>query len=116
LLKFFKSDEFFDFVKTLFKVILFPFIFIYQGFKYFVLNFILKDRKNKLLAESFTYDLDTSKFDKILIKKNKIDKLFVIPKIFNEDLNQVYIKTEKVLANIKNIQSFLNKNIDDNGI
>jgi hypothetical protein len=29
---------------------------------------------------------------------------------------KIYIKTEKVLANIKNVQSFLNKNIDDNGI
>lgn len=116
MLKFFKTDEFFEFIKTLFKLILIPFIFIYQVVKYLFLNFILKSRKDKLLVEGFTYNLDTSEFNKILTKNHKIDNLFAIPSTFNEDLNQVSIKTEKALSNIKDLQSFLNKDIENNGI
>jgi hypothetical protein len=91
-------------------------IFIYHVFKYYIFNFLLKNRKNKLLTEGFTYNLDSSKFDKILTKNHKIDNLFAIPRTFNEDLNQVSIKTEKALSNIKDLQSFLKKDIENNGI
>lgn len=42
-------------------------------------------------------------------KNHKLDDLLSIPRTFNEDLNQVSIKTEKALDNIKNLQAFLQK-------
>ncbi len=103
--KFFKTDEFFEFLRHLFLPIIFIFIFS----KYFIESFILKDKKNKLFKEAFTYDLNVDKLDLFLNKNHKLDDLLSIPRTFNEDLNQVSIKTEKALDNIKNLQAFLQK-------
>lgn len=111
--KFFKTDEFFEFTRHLFL----PFIFIVISIKYFFESFILRNKKNKLLKESFTYKLDLSQIDLFIKKDHRLDGLLSTPRIFGEDLNQVSIKTEKALDNIKKLQAFLSKDdIEDNKI
>ncbi|MBT3726501.1 hypothetical protein HOG21_02090 [bacterium] len=49
--------------------------------------------------------------DSINKKEHKLDDIFIIPRTFHDDLNQVSVKTEKALSNIKDLQAFLKRDI-----
>jgi len=112
LSKFFKTHEFIDYIRHFFL----PISFVFLWLKYFFEHFILKDRKNKLLKESYEFKVDLSDLDSINKKEHKLDDIFIIPRTFHDDLNQVSVKTEKALSNIKDLQAFLKRDIWENNV
>jgi len=77
--------------------------------RYFLEKFILKRKRDNLIRESYVFEIDTSAIKNF--QENLFDNTAFtgIPRTFHDDLNQVSLKTEKAISDIKQLQAFISQ-------
>lgn len=105
LVHFFKTHEFFNFIRHIFLVIFLPILCL----RYFFEHFILKKKKDSHIEKTFEFKMDMSELSKFQETLYDNTTFLSIPRTFHDDLNKVSLKTEKAISDIQQLQSYISK-------